>query len=68
MGHFWATSEKCRGRPFASGRKAPVLDIQRLTVNQRAVFANKQREILPIVLMQSMITYGLCNFPQCVFF
>ena len=38
-----------------------------LSVNQRAVFASKQRELLPTVLMPSSISSGCAIFPWCLF-
>ena len=38
------------------------------SVNQRAVFASKQRELLPTVLMPSLITCGLCNLSTVLIF
>ena len=39
-----------------------------LDVNQRAVFASKQRELLPTVLMPSLISSGLCNLSMVLIF
>jgi len=38
------------------------VSLSHCTVNQRAVFASKQRELLPTVLMPGSITCGLCIF------
>ena len=37
-------------------------------VNQRAVFASKQRALLPTVLMPSLIKCGFCNFSTVLIF
>ena len=53
--------------PFVANRFDAVPD-EVLLVNQRAVFASKQRELLPTVLMPCLISCGLCNFSTVLIF
>ena len=39
-----------------------------VAVNQRADFASKQRDLLPTVLMPSLISCSLCNFSTVLIF